>query len=147
MDVNGQTDYIELALVIDMLRMFTPTTGAAKAEVSSYSLKHTAEKLLDPHCSYVSNGRLIWAAAVLGLDLIEQDGGSPNLLVGISEREHHYVRQMVDAGGTPPRGHQHRPPGCPTCRKRSPGAKPVNWPHRAGSVPSRRRWWRRSTTG
>jgi hypothetical protein len=107
---NGQTDYIELALVIEMLRMFTPTS-AADADVSSYSLKHTAEMLLAPHCSYVSNGKLIWAAALLGLPLVEIDIDSPNLLVGVSEREHHYVRQMLNAGGTPPGGDQHRPPG------------------------------------
>lgn len=108
---NGQTDYIELALVIDMLRMFTTTTEA-DAAVSSYRLKHTAEALLAPHCSYVSNGRLIWAAAALGLPLVETDSGGPNLLVGISEAEHDYVRQLTD-GSTPPRAHHHRPAGLP----------------------------------
>lgn len=108
---NGQTDYIELALVIDMLRMFTPTTEA-DAAVSSYRLKHTAEKLLDPHCSYVSNGRLIWAAAALGLPLVETEHGGPNLLVGISEAEHDYVRQLTDTS-TPPQAHHNRPAGLP----------------------------------
>ena len=102
---------VELALVIDMLRMFTPTTEA-DAAVSSYRLKHTAEKLLEPHCSYVSNGRLIWAAAALGLPLAETENGGPNLLVGISEAEHDYVRQLTDASA-PPRAHHNRPDGLP----------------------------------
>lgn len=106
---NGQTDYIELALVVDALRMLTPTTEA-DAAVSSYRLKHTVEKLLAPHCSYVSNGRLIWAAAALGLPLLETETGGPNLLVGVSEPEHDYVRQLVD-GISPPRAHHHRPAG------------------------------------
>jgi len=102
-------DFIELALLIDFLRMFTPVAPGETHAVSSYSLKHTAEKFLRPHCSYVSNGRLIWAAAALGLPMVEQDGGL-NLLIGVSEREHDYVRRMVD-GNTKPQGHQHRPDG------------------------------------
>lgn len=98
-----------------MLRMFTPT-AEADAAVSSYRLKHTAEKFLAPHCSYVSNGRLIWAAAALGLPLVETDGGGPNLLVGISEAEHDYVRQLAN-GGTPPRAHHNRPAGLPQLRE------------------------------
>lgn len=108
---NGQTDYVGLALVIDMLRMFTPTTDA-DAAVSSYRLKHTAEKLLAPHCNFVSNGRLIWAAAALGLPLVETDTGGPNLLVGLSQAEHDYVRQLVD-GNHPPKAHHNRPAGLP----------------------------------
>ena len=40
---NGETDLIELALITDMLRMFTPIPGDATPEVGSYTLKHTAE--------------------------------------------------------------------------------------------------------
>ncbi len=104
-----KTDLVDLALVIEALRLFTPTTEA-DAAVNSYRLKHTVEKLLAPHCSYVPNGRLIWAAAALGLPLVETESGGPNLLVGISEAEHDYVRQLVD-GGTPPTAHHHRPGG------------------------------------
>ncbi|MBY8854457.1 hypothetical protein K7G98_41935, partial [Saccharothrix sp. MB29] len=60
---NGETDFIDLALITDMLRMFTPSSATATPEVSSYSLKHTAEWFLTPRCSHVSNGQLIWAAA------------------------------------------------------------------------------------
>lgn len=109
---NGETDFIELALITDLLRMFTPITGAMTPDVGSYSLKHTAEWFLSPHCSYVSNGRLIWAAAALGLPIADPDGeGGPNLLIGVSEREHDYVRRMVGPGQTPPKVHHYRPAG------------------------------------
>jgi len=106
---NQDSDFIELALLVDFLRLFTPIAPGEEPAVSSYSLKHTAEKFLRPHCSYLSNGRLIWSAAALGLPMIEQDGGL-NLLIGVSEVEHDYVRRLVD-GNTKPRGHQHRPAG------------------------------------
>lgn len=108
---NGETDFIELALITDMLRMFTPISGTAALEVNSYSLKHTAEWFLAPHCSYVSNGRLIWAAAALGLMIADPDDAGPNLLIGVSEREHDYVRRMVGPGQTRPRSDHYCPAG------------------------------------
>lgn len=105
----GDLDFIELALITDMLRMFTPIAETATPEVSSYSLKHTAERFLSPHCSYVSNGRLIWAAAALGLRIAEPGGAGPNLLIGVSEREHDYVSRMVGSGRTQPRADHYRP--------------------------------------
>lgn len=108
---NGETDFIELALITDMLRLFTPVSGAVKPEVGSYSLKHTAEWFLAPHCSYVSNGRLIWAAAALGVRIVDQHGAGPNLLIGVSEREHDYVRRMVGPGKTKPQADHYRPTG------------------------------------
>lgn len=108
---NGKTDYIQLALITDILRMFTPTSGTNPPEVGSYSLKHTAERFLSPHVSYVSNGRLIWAAAALGLPITDPDGDGPNLLIGVSEREHDYVRQMVGSGQTRPQTNRYRPAG------------------------------------
>lgn len=108
---NGETDFIELALITDMLRMFTPISDAATPEVSSYSLKHTAEWFLTPHCSYVSNGRLIWAAAALGLQIADPGGSGPNLLIGVSEREHDYVHRMVGTGQTQPNADHYRPAG------------------------------------
>lgn len=106
---NGETDYIELAMLIDMLRMFTPTSPGEAPDVSSYSLKHTAESFLAPHCTYVSNGRLIWAAAALDLAMVEPDGGSLNLLIGVSEREHDYVSRTVRDGHRRPQAHHFRP--------------------------------------
>lgn len=108
---DGKTDYIQLALLTDMLRMFTPIPGTSTPEVGSYSLKHTAEWFLSPHCSYVSNGRLIWAAAAMGLAIADPDGDGPNLLIGVSEREHDYVRRMVSSGQTRPQADHYRPAG------------------------------------
>lgn len=101
-------DYVELALITEFLRMFTPIRAGETPSVSSYSLKHTAEKFLKPHCRSVSNGRIIWAAAALGLPMVE-DGGL-NLLVGVSEQEHAYVRRIV-IEERQAKGHQHRPAG------------------------------------
>lgn len=108
---DRETDYIELALITDMLRMFTPMPDSATPEVGSYSLKHTAECFLDPHCSYVSNGRLIWAAAALGLPIADPGGSGPNLLIGVPEREHDYVRRMTGSGQTRPKADHHCPAG------------------------------------
>lgn len=108
---DGKTDYIELALITDMLRMFTPISGTSTPDVGSYSLKHTAEWFLSPHCSYVSNGRLIWVAAALGLPITDPNGEGPNLLVGVSEREHDYVRRMVGSGQIRPQTDHYRPAG------------------------------------
>ncbi|WP_219717580.1 hypothetical protein [Zhihengliuella halotolerans] len=106
--LDGKSDFIELALITEFLRMFTPTSAA---EVGSYSLKHTAEWFLSPRCSYVSNGRLIWAAAAMGLSITDPDGEGPNLLIGISEREHDYVRRMVGHGQSRPRADHYLPAG------------------------------------
>ncbi|WP_211308960.1 hypothetical protein [Citricoccus muralis] len=108
---NGKTDFIELALITDMLRMLMPASDATAPEVSSYSLKHTAEWFLRPHCSYVSNGRLIWAAAAVGLRVAAPDDAGLNLLIGVSERGHDYVRRMVGPGQTRPHADHYRPDG------------------------------------
>ncbi|MEU8238537.1 hypothetical protein AB0C07_09850 [Actinoplanes missouriensis] len=108
---NGRSDLIELALITDMLRMFAPIPDSATPEVSSYSLKHTAEEFLSPHCSYVSNGRMIWAAAALGLPIVDLEGSELNVLIGVLEREHDYVRRMVERGRIRPKAHHHRPAG------------------------------------
>jgi len=106
---DGETDYIQLVLVVEMLRLFTPEPTTP--EVHSYALKHTAEWFLAPHCSYVSNGRAIWAAAALGLPLAEIDDGGPNVMIGISERQHDYVRRVIGHGQGEPQAHHFRPTG------------------------------------
>jgi hypothetical protein len=108
---NGATDFLELSLIVDMLRMFSPVSDPMAPAVGSYSLKHTAERFLSPHCSYVSNGRLIWAAAALGLPISDPDGEGPNVLIGLPEREHDYVSRMVGTGQTRPKVDHHRPAG------------------------------------
>ena len=106
---NRRSDFIELALLTDFLRMFTPLAPGETPAVSSYSLKHTAEAFLKDHCSDVSNGRLIWAAAALGLSM-KEDEGSLNVLIGLSDPEHDYVWRMV-LSGDKPQGHHYRPTG------------------------------------
>ena len=104
--------YTELSLLADFLRMFTPAPEGAEPTVSSYSLKHRAEDFLRPEHHYVSNGETIWVAAALGLPMSNDDGGI-NAAIGVSEREHDYLRRMLDrslSGGTPRASH-FRPPG------------------------------------
>lgn len=113
-DFNGRTDFIELALLVEFLRMFTPVTVGKKCDVSSYDLKRTAEDFLGKYltsASYVTNGRLIWAAGALGIPMDKPEGFTKNLMIGISEREHDYVKRMVCAGQTKPQAHHHRPIG------------------------------------
>ncbi|GAB2986667.1 hypothetical protein [Frigoribacterium salinisoli] len=105
------SDFIELALIADFLRLFSPQDAASEPGVGSYTLKHTAELFLAPHCSYVSNGRLIWVAATLGLFLSGEAYKNPNLVVEIDDRQHDYVRRTVDKGQTDPQGHHYRPAG------------------------------------
>ena len=105
---NGRTDYIELALVTEVLQVFAPIAAGETPDVSSYSLKHTAEDFLATQCPYVSNGQLIWAAAALGLPIVDPYGEGPNLLIGVPEREHDYVARSVRHGGVKPRADQDR---------------------------------------
>lgn len=110
---NHKDDYVQLALIIEMLRMFTPLQGSEAPELGSYSLKHTAKAFLKgTPANYVANGRLIWAAAALGLPIAEyEQAGGPNLLIGVPENEHGYVFKMVRSGQTRPLAHHYRPPG------------------------------------
>ncbi|WP_205753627.1 hypothetical protein [Arthrobacter ruber] len=109
---DGEKDYIQLALVVEVLRMFSLEDPATPPSVGSYRLKHTVEKFLPSPYSYVTNGQLIWAAAALDLPIAEYDtDGGPNLLIGIPDREHEYVRAMVEGGANQPKAHHFRPPG------------------------------------
>lgn len=111
---NGKTDYVELAMIVDFLRMFDtiefnhPDEGAR-----SYSLKHTAEYYLDPHLRYVSNGQAIWAAAALGIPLIDdEDHEGSNVYIGINYHEHRYVRNRGRRDNEEvPHAHHYRPAG------------------------------------
>lgn len=109
---KGTTDFIELALITDTLRMFSPLPAGQEPDIDSYSLKHTVEAFLSgTPASYVTNGRLIWCAAALGLPLGEYADGGPNLVIGIPEHEHDYLYGMVRRGQEQPKGHHYRPPG------------------------------------
>lgn len=113
---NGTTDYVELAMVAEFLRMFGTVSELDDPDsgVHSYSLKHTAENFLAPHLDYVSNGQIIWAAAALGVPLVDQeDHEGPNVHIGIDLLEHRYVRDMVARmdDGLRPKAHHYRPAG------------------------------------
>ncbi|MHA7862331.1 hypothetical protein ACX1DX_13315 [Tessaracoccus sp. Y36] len=108
---DGETDYIPLSMICDMLRMFSPLQRGTRPAVNSYSLKNVAEQLLGEVCPYVSNGQVIWAAAALGLPMAAFDEDGPNLLVGIPKLEFEYVRRIVSQIEPKPRTHHYRPPG------------------------------------
>lgn len=103
--------FLEVALSIEILRMFSPTPAHLGEDdwSSSYTLKHTAENFMGAAYAYVSNGAMIWAAAYLGLPI--SPTGSWNADISVPPLEHRYVRRMHAWGEEPPLGHQHRPPG------------------------------------
>lgn len=111
---GSEDSFLRLVMAAEVLRMFTPI-GAPADTVSSYSLKHVAENYLGDYLgdfSYVTNGKLIWAAAALGLPLAEIDPGeySPNVFVGVDPQQAEYSQGMAGQGPAP-RAHHHRPPG------------------------------------
>jgi len=108
---NGHDDFVQLALITDTLRMFGPVVHGAAPEVGSYSAKHTVERILHDSVSYVSNGRLIWAAAALGLTLSPRELDSPNVKIGLPPLEHNYARSLVTPGAQLPSADHHRPAG------------------------------------
>ncbi|MCJ1702134.1 hypothetical protein MT356_20680 [Rathayibacter festucae] len=109
-----ESDYINLVLSIEVLRMFK-VTSAPKESAHSYPLKHAVENyvgaVLKDH-SYVSNGTLIWAAAALGLPVAPSDPGERklNVEVGVNSEQVQYVRGMNGLSKRPS-AHHHRPPG------------------------------------
>jgi hypothetical protein len=109
-----ERDFLELVLSIEVLRMFTPTSSPTD-DANSYSLKHVAENFLGTALgdhSYVSNGKLIWAAAALGLPIAETTPGSRRLNVdlGLNPQQVQYARGM-NGLAQQPRAHHHRPQG------------------------------------
>lgn len=112
-DFEPETGFIEMALITEALRMFSPLPDTASPKVDSYSLARTVEAFLKgTPVSHVTIGRVIWAAAAMGLPLATYShGAGPSLLIGIPENEHAYVRKMVRPGKTRQQTHDHRPPG------------------------------------
>lgn len=136
-------DFVTLALIADVLSVFTPTRKR-DASVDSYELKHTVEKLLG---TYVSNGALIWVAAALRIPLAPTGEEGPNLLVGISAAEHRYVHQVANKDPYL-RAHHNRPLGMTYLlseldRRATEGTAGPRWvrPKAARVVPSRFHHW------
>lgn len=99
--------FVRMALTVEALRIFTPEPEPA---VGSYSLKHTIEKFMTPVLDYVSNGQIIWAAAALDLPMSVVEPGSINRDIGVSERQHRYMQNLMDRTRTVSANH-YRPPG------------------------------------
>lgn len=119
LQVSDEDDYLTVVLAAEVLRMFTPAPAQAGSQaggrVSSYNLKHRAEHYLGgvtKGFSYVSNGKLIWAAAALGLEVVDSDpdAESPNPQIGVDVLQVDYMRRL-ETPRSGPRAHQHRPPG------------------------------------
>lgn len=102
---NGETDYIDLAVITEALRMFAPTSETVAPEIASSSMTLTVDWFLGPLSVGLSDGqqgKVIWAAAAMGLQLSTTDPRGfksekmgASLWLGVSEREHDYVRRMV----------------------------------------------------
>lgn len=119
---NGERDYIDLAVITEVLRMFTPTPEKVAPEIASSSMTLTAEWFLSPLNVGLSDGqqgKVIWAAAAMGLPLsttnptgYSSERYDASLWIGVSEREHDYVRRMVAYNPLErPNAHHHRPAG------------------------------------
>lgn len=109
-----EDDFLKLVLSIEVLRMFTAASTPNDA-THSYSLKHVGENYLGgvlKNYSYVSNGKLIWAAAALGLPLAESSPAERalNADLGLDPQQVDYARGMTGLAEQP-RAHHHRPPG------------------------------------
>ena len=105
---NGESDFLELALATDTLRMFTPIAAPG---VSSRAFTRTAGYLLAQHCSGLTNEQIIWAAASIGLTIAPQVPSGTDFLIGVSDREYEYLQRMVTPGETRPQGNYNRPVG------------------------------------
>jgi hypothetical protein len=133
LEVTAEADYLTIVLAAEVLRMFTP--APANSDAYSYGLKGDAERYMGETLgdfSYVSNGKLIWAAAALGLEVVESDPGTddPNAYIGLDAQQVAYVRRMEASGE--PRAHHHRPPGYLYLRSAlehyaATGATPARW--------------------
>lgn len=121
LELQREDGFLELILCAEMLRIFTrvenpepPTIDAQDSYdepwIGSYSLKHYAEWFFKPTVSYVSNGRLIWAAAALGIPMVGVPD-SPNVLISLPSLESSYLRSALVPNGQRPIAHHNQPPG------------------------------------
>ncbi|ANE03481.1 hypothetical protein [Corynebacterium crudilactis] len=104
-EFNGKNDYVQLALIVDFLRMFTVVEKREEAEVHSGHLRAAAANLImGQECRSTSRGKILWAAAALGLPLWAATGDDPlNVLIGVSVHEYNYIAHMVNSGNAAPR--------------------------------------------
>lgn len=137
--VSTEEDYLGLILTAEVLRAFT-RTDVPTSDAYSYNLKHTAEEFLGEHLreySYVSNGQVIWAAAMVGIPLAESNPGaySLNADMALVREQVDYARRTRRSAGAARdgvRAHHHRPPGYLFLQRalaehRDSGATPGRW--------------------
>lgn len=108
----------ETLLAVEFLRMFTPVTATdlqvERNWTSSYGLKHAAEEFLGGTVHrYVSNGSLIWAAALLGLPMRTNDidPTSKNVEIALLHQEVAFVRADSTNRLEKRQGKHYMPPG------------------------------------
>lgn len=109
LELHDREMLLDVTLAVEFLRMFGPARSSDDS-VGSYTLKDTAEEFLKPALSYLSNGRLIWAAAHVGFPLRDEDG-SLNVAVSLASLEHGYVRRSLVGTAASGRAHHNRPSG------------------------------------
>jgi len=124
-DVVSNEFYLQVVLCVELLRTFAPVEQqewrswlgnleASSPGVSSKKLKHTAEGFFQQLKSDCSDGRLILAAVILGLPMVQVLDNNPEVQIGVSEREHAYFRRATRIRSqhqTLPGGHYYRPAG------------------------------------
>lgn len=113
LEVSQEDGFLEVVLAAEVLRIFT-VTGESNEDAFSYGLKHTAERFLGESLeefSYVSNGKTIWAAAVLGIPIAECLPGeySLNAYFGLDALQVDYAHRMRSGDAQKPNAHHHRP--------------------------------------
>ncbi|MCC3291259.1 hypothetical protein [Arthrobacter sp. zg-Y1110] len=109
--VSSPDAYLEVVLSTELLRAFD-LVGGPQDDSHSYVLKHVAEEFFRDRLgsfSYISNGKMIWAAAVLDLPMRSSAVDSSNALFGLDPLQVHYLQRMLR--GPAPKAHHHRPPG------------------------------------
>ncbi len=135
----SEDDYLVVVLTAEVLRMFAPTSQPHE-DAYSYNLKHTVEEFLGEYLgefSHIGNGTAIWAAAALGIPVVESAIGEygRNAHLGLEPLQVEYARRMrrnVRGSGSTIRAHHHRPPGYLFLqhaleRYRDTGAAPARW--------------------
>lgn len=109
LDVGDPHEFlVDVAKCIELLRALTSPDSAKHRDtelVSSYTLKHLAEDLFK---SYISNGRMVFAAYVLALPTGIYEGG-PNVDIEVDAGYFEYVSRFRRTGAEELRFHHHRP--------------------------------------
>lgn len=76
----------------DILRCMTPISTSSRRATGSYTMKHTVEGLLG-RIGYISNGQLITAALLVGVEVKPVGGDNPNAVIGVPYTEEDFLRR------------------------------------------------------